>query len=75
MGSEVIKQEMQVFEAAVKRLSAGIGQASVLWGDEKYSELSASVSEIANQSKDVIVSGDKCCSSIDKFMSIASERY
>lgn len=75
MGAEAIKQEIQAFEAAVKRLSAGIGQASVLWGDKKYSEISASVSEIANQAKEVLVSGDKCCSSIDKFMSIASERY
>jgi hypothetical protein len=75
LGAEAIRLEIQVFEASVKRLSAGIGQASVLWGDEKYTVLSTSISEIANQSKDVLVSGYKCCSSIDKFMSIANERY
>ena len=75
MGYENIKKEMQVFQSSVKQLSAGIGRASSLWGDEKFSELSASVGEIASQSKDIIVAGDRCCSSIDKFVRIAAEKY
>lgn len=75
MSSENIKKEMQIFQASVKKLSAGVGTASSLWKDEKFSELSSSVAEIANQSKDVIVTGDRCCSSIDKFEKIASEKY
>lgn len=75
MDTRSIKQEMQSFEASVKRLSAGVGQASVLWRDEKYSELSASVSEIASQSRDVLVSGQRCCASVEKFISIAGEKY
>ena len=75
MGSENIKKEMQVFQSSVKQLSAGIGRASSLWMDAKFSELSASVGEIASQSKDVIVTGDRCCSSIDKFDKIAAEKY
>lgn len=75
MSSENIKKEMQIFQASVKKLSAGVGAASSLWKDKKFSELSSSVAEIANQSKDVIVTGDRCCSSIDKFEKIASEKY
>ena len=75
MGSENIKKEMQIFQSSVKQLSVGIGRASSLWKDEKFSELSASIGEIANQSKDVIVAGDRCCSTIDKFDKIAAEKY
>ena len=75
MGSENIKREMQLFQSSIKRLSTGISQASSLWKDEQFSGLSTSVSEIANQSKDVIVAGDRCCSSIDKFDEIAAEKY
>ena len=75
MSSENIKKEMQIFKSSVMRLSASISKASSLWKDEKFSELSASVSEIANQSRDVIVAGDRCCDSIDKFDSIAAEKY
>ena len=75
MGSENIKREIQIFQSSVQQLSAGIGRASSLWKDAKFSELSASVGEIANQSKDVIVTGDRCCSSIDKFDKIAAEKY
>lgn len=75
MSSENIKKEMQIFQASVKKLSAGVGTASSLWKDEKFSELSSSVAEIANQSKNVIVTGERCCSSIDKFEKIASEKY
>ena len=49
--------------------------ASSLWKDEKFSKLSSSVAKIANQSKDVMVMGDRCCSSIDKFEKIASEQH
>ncbi len=75
MSSENIKKEMQIFQASVKKLSTGVGAASSLWRDEKFSDLSLSVAEIANQSKDVIIAGDRCCSSIDKFEKIASEEY
>lgn len=75
MESENIKKEMQIFESSIKRLSMGISRTSSLWKDEKFSELSALISEIANQSKDVLVSGDRCCASIDRFDKIAAEKY
>lgn len=75
MGAEKIKIEMKTFQTSVKRLSAGVSQASILWKDEKFSELSSSVSEVANQSKNIMVSADRCCSSIDKFEKIALDIF
>lgn len=75
MGSENIKKEMQAFQTSVKQLSVGVGRASSLWRDEKFSELSAAIGEIANNSKEVMVIGDRCCNSIDKFEKIAAEEY
>lgn len=75
MTSENIKKEIEIFQSAVKKLSNSIGRASSLWKDDKFSELSSSVREIASQSKEIIVMGDRCCSSIAKFEKITSEKY
>lgn len=75
MGSESIRKEIQIFQSSIKNLSTGISQASSLWKDEKFSELSASIGEIANNSKSIMVVGDRCCSSVDKFDKIAIEKY
>lgn len=75
MGTESIRKEMQAFQSSIKNLSAGISRASSLWKDKKFSELSASIGEVANNSKNVMVIGDRCCSSIDKFIRIATEKY
>lgn len=75
MGTEDIRKEMQIFQSSIKNLSAGISRAASLWKDEKYYELSASIGEVANNSKNVMVTGDRCCSSIDKFTKIAEEKY
>lgn len=74
MGTEKIRKEMQIFQASIKRLSVGVGRVSNLWKDEKFSELSSSLSEVANQSKIIIVAADRCCTSIDKFEKIAAEK-
>lgn len=75
MGALEIKKDLQDFQTAVKKLSDGIGRAGSLWSDAKFSELSSSVGSLATQSKDLMVSGDKCCSSIDRFNKIAAEKY
>ncbi len=75
LSNTMIHKEMDMFQASVMKLSREIGKAAVLWNDSKYSELSSTISGIANISKDVIVAGDRCCSSIGKFEEIASERY
>lgn len=75
MGTENIKKEMQIFQASIKNLSAGISRVSSLWKDEKFSELSASIGEVANNSKNVMVAGERCCSTVDRFNKIAAEKY
>lgn len=75
MGCENIRKDMHVFQSSIKKLSTGISKASAIWKDEKYAELSSSITELANQSKDVMVTADRCCSSIEKFEKIASEKY
>lgn len=75
MNSSIIKSDLEAFQASVKTLSDGIQQASSLWRDTKFSELSASVSSIAKQSKELIVAGDRCCNAIDRFEAIAGEKY
>lgn len=75
MSSAEIRKDLQEFQAAVRKLSDGVGKASALWADAKFAELSVSVSKVAVQSKDLMVSGERCCSSIDRFNSIAAERY
>jgi len=75
MNSGNIKKELQLFQYAVKSLSESIKGASLLWKDKKFSELSSNVTEIASNSRDVIVAGDRCCSSIDIFEKIANEKH
>ena len=72
MGSESIRKEMQIFQSSIKNLSAGISRTASLWKDEKFSELSSSIGEVANDSKNVMVAGDRCCLSVDKFNKIAA---
>ena len=75
MSSAKIKKDLEQFQDAVKRLGDGVGKAAPLWNDAKFSELSASVSSVAAQSMDLMVSGEKACTSIDRFNKIASEQY
>ena len=73
--AESIEKELQTFQAAIKNLSTDISNASCLWSDEKFSQLSASIGVIANQSKDVLVAGERCCASIAKLNKIIEEKY
>ncbi len=75
MGSERIKNDLREFEQSVRALSDGIGKASDVWNDRKYTELSNSIREVANDSMKFIQIGDRCCSQVDKFMAIAAEKY
>lgn len=75
MGSSAIQKELQQFQMAIKKLSDSVGKASSIWQDEKFSELNSSVQNLALQSKEYMVYGDRCCSTIDRFDKIASENY
>lgn len=75
MNTSNVKKDMDMFQKAIKKLSAEVGKAATIWGDSKFSELSSSVSAIANMSKNVIVAGNNSCHSIDKFIKISDEKY
>lgn len=64
-----------MFQDAVQKLRIGVGKGTSLWQDEKFRDLSAGVSEIASMSRNVILAGEKCCISIDRFEKVATERY
>lgn len=75
MNSSLIHTDIQEFEKSVKKLSSEISKASSIWNDSKYSELFASIQEIAHISREVIVMGERGCKSIDQLERIASEQY
>ena len=70
-----IRSDLSSFQMSIQRLSSGIKCAASLWRDPKYSELAAEISQIANESRLVLVVGDKSCASIEKFFKIASEEF
>ena len=72
MNDKALSEETKLFEASVIKLSREIEKAGTLWNDSKYSELSFSVSQIANESKNVILAGNRCCISVRKMEKIAS---
>ncbi|MBR9936927.1 hypothetical protein KE513_05210 [Oscillospiraceae bacterium Marseille-Q3528] len=73
--SQQMKRELEEFQASVQKLGTGIKTASLLWKDPKYAVLSSEMTQIANLSKNVLVSGDKSCEMIDKFFKAANEQY
>ena len=66
---------MNEYSQQIKRELEGFQSASSLWKDPKYSGLSSEMTQIANLSKNVLVSGDKSCEIIDKFFKAANEQY
>lgn len=75
MGEEAIRKDMEQFQKSVKKLGQEINKASNIWSDKKFLELSNSVGEIAGISKNIILSGDRCCATIQRFFKIAQEKY
>lgn len=68
-------RELQEFQDAVRKLSVTVQAASALWKDEHFSQLSASVVQIANMSRNVIEAGERSKRSAEEFDRIANERY
>lgn len=67
-----VTNDVQHFQAAVKKLSVDIKDAGVNWHDEKHQVLSKMVSRIASSSKGVMAAADKLSSDFKKFESVAS---
>lgn len=68
-----ITNEVQRFQSSVKKLSTDIKEAGVNWSDEKHQALSKMVSQIASNSKGVMVAADRLSSEFKKFESIAAQ--
>lgn len=73
--SQQIKHELEGFQSSIQKLSIGIKEAAFLWKDPKYSDISSEIVQVANQSKAVLIAGDKSCENINKFFKLASEEY
>lgn len=73
--AQQIKSDLSSFQISIQRLSTGIKGAASLWKDPKYSELAAEISQVANESRLVLVAGNKSCEAIEKFFKVASEEF
>lgn len=68
-----ITNEVQHFQSSVKKLSTDIKEAEVNWSDEKYQALSKMVSQIASNSKGVMIAADRLSSDVKKFESVVAK--
>lgn len=73
--SQQIKSDVDTFQGYVQKLSGNVQSASTLWRDAQYSDLASGISTLAAQARDVIVTGDKVCESVNRFFEIAEEEY
>ena len=73
--TQEIKKDIDLFQGYVQWLSSKIQSASIQWNDEQFASLTKGISCIAHQSKDVLITGDKFCESVEKFFTIANENY
>lgn len=73
--AQQIRSDLSSFQMSIQRLSSGIKGAASLWKDPKYSELASEISQIANESRAVLVAGYKSCETIEKFFKVSSEEF
>ena len=71
--SKKLRKELEDFKQSTSRLSDKIKGVGDIWKDENYASLSSQIKELAKSSKIVIESGERACSSMEKFFNIASE--
>ena len=69
-----VTSDVQRFQNSVRKLSSDIKSAGVNWNDEKHAALSKMVSQIANSSKNVVISADHLANNVSKFESIAAQK-
>jgi len=65
---------MDSFRLSAKKIGEKINNVGDIWSDSSYVALQKSMGELAKSSKLVIENGDRACTSIDKFFTIASEK-
>lgn len=69
-----LKRNIDSFRLSTKKISERISGVGDIWRDNNYSSLQKQMGELARASKSVIESGDKTCTSVDKFFDIVSEK-
>ncbi len=69
-----LRKEIERFKLSTMKISEKINSVSDIWRDNNYASLQAQIGELAKNSKTVVESGEKTCSSIDKFFEIAAEK-
>ena len=73
--TQEVKKDIDLFQGYVQKMSSKIQSTSIQWNDEQYKSLMVGMTCIAQQSKDVLITGDKFCESVDKFFTISNEKY
>ena len=68
-----LRKELESFKLSTIKISEKINGVSDIWGDSNYASLQVQISELAKTSRMVIESGEKVCSSTDKFFAISTE--
>ena len=71
--SLVLRRELENFKSSSGKISEKINGAGDIWRDSNYASLHTQIGELAKKSRMVIENGDRACSSIDRFFSIAVE--
>lgn len=69
-----VKSDVEKFRAAVKTLSDTIGKVGIDWHDEKHEKLKLLVSNIASESKSVLLASEKFVQRAKEFESIANQK-
>ncbi len=67
MKPSIIRNDIEQFTITVRTLGNAFGKISLVWKDEKFQELRASVNQIVLLSKSVIEKGDNLDRRIDAF--------
>ena len=70
-GLKKLKENIEAFCFAAKKVSEKINEAGDIWRDSNYASLQKQMGELAKSSKAVIESGERTCESADKFFAIA----
>jgi hypothetical protein len=71
--STELRRELESFKLSTGKVSEKLNNVSDIWKDSNYASLQNQIGELAKNSKTVIESGEKACSSIDKFFAISAE--
>lgn len=69
----LLQKDLEELQKAVKKLGGRINQSGLNWKDEKFTQLTVGVNDIARSSKQVLAAGSRCQSALRRFHSIESE--